>query len=1032
MTKHISTKEKARHRVLATALVLLFAMPLLTRSQTIVDTLPYCCDFEDSTERAQWQFANVRLNSWHIDTAISSGGQYSMYISTNFGINNYAHWYPCVSYAYRRIHIPSGLYDISFDWRYLPDNLNIPATTCYFRVFLIPDGTTFAADTLLRGLSNRTLPRGAISIDENSEFGSSTTWKRFVNAHLQVPRTGNYYLVFCYVRPQLSNIREYPPAVDNICITPVTCYPPQALSRRTLPNGCVKLSWNDYNLPRCTQWEVEYGPTGFPHGHGNTIFCNTDTVTVCGLLDDNIYDFYVRGICGSYDTTLYSEVLRMRYRDEQNLCLEFDDIKNPNVICTYGQYEFFMSYGDYYEGPYADTGVINYGPSHHGDSLTGMHGSRHTVHTDPNETDYRTGNRLRTVPPNECSSVRLGCVYGKRICQSISYKIHVDTSVADLLIAQYACVLQNPNGHSAERKPRFILEILDRYGIVTDSICLNYDFSGNDLLADTAWLYGIDSSTYWRDWTRAGVNLARYNGQTLTVRLTTFACGQGADDHFGYGYFNLRCYKSDIKVEVCGPDIATDMALFTAPPGFRYHWHTPADTSFSSTDQAIMVPLDRKLYYCDIFLGDSLCRFTKAVRASPDLVERKYIHAGFLYTTDSLSCNPRFSVINTSFSSNYDQTITAHDCDFFEWDFGDSTYSSDENPLTHYYPGFGPYVVSLIAGRTDIGCYDTIVDTISFFPGVLHTINASVCKDSGYMFGNERLNVGGTYRRIFPSDTACDTTVELRLKVRNPPEIQIIGQNIKCKVGIGTLTLITNGNDINWTSNPYDSTLASHQHDTSFVVPRKVPTIYTVVVDTFPRSFSCKAIATIMVDTPAYIQASYRMSPKVISEKNMQIKYSDYSLGYVFERQWTFHEIPDRFDDKEIPHSRFVYYTPHYESDSLHVRLIVRNESNCADTLQNTYPILKGEVWVPSVFTPDANENKVLKVGHHNINTYDINIYNRVGQRVFHSSDPDECWDGTYNGIPCPAAAYVYHINYTTKSLPESICEKNGSVLIVR
>ena len=218
MKKQASTKEKARHWVSAAALVLLCLMPLWTRAQTIVDTLPYCCDFEDSTERAQWRFANVRMNAWCIDTAVRSGGLHSLYISTNYGANNYAHWNPCVSYAYRRIHIPAGLYDMSFDWRYLPDTWNVPATTCYFRVFLIPDGTTFAADTLLRGLSNRTLPRGAISIDENSEFGSSTTWKRFVNAHLQVPRTGNYYLVFCYVRPQLTDIREYPPAVDNICI----------------------------------------------------------------------------------------------------------------------------------------------------------------------------------------------------------------------------------------------------------------------------------------------------------------------------------------------------------------------------------------------------------------------------------------------------------------------------------------------------------------------------------------------------------------------------------------------------------------------------------------------------------------------------------------------------------------------------------------------------------------------------------------------------------------------------------------------
>ena len=164
----------------------------------------------------------------------------------------------------------------------------------------------------------------------------------------------------------------------------------------------------------------------------------------------------------------------------------------------------------------------------------------------------------------------------------------------------------------------------------------------------------------------------------------------------------------------------------------------------------------------------------------------------------------------------------------------------------------------------------------------------------------------------------------------------------------------------------------------------------------------------------------------------MQIRFSDNSTGNAFDRKWLFHEIPDRYDATEILHNRYAYYTPHYESDSLQVTLIIITDYGCTDTTSGTYPIIKGDVWVPSAFTPGADENQLLKVGHYNIETYEIMIFNRQGLRVFHSTDPDEGWDGTYKGKPCPSAAYVYRVSYTTKSQPNTGFEKNGTVLIIK
>ena len=56
-------------------------------------------------------------------------------------------------------------------------------------------------------------------------------------------------------------------------------------------------------------------------------------------------------------------------------------------------------------------------------------------------------------------------------------------------------------------------------------------------------------------------------------------------------------------------------------------------------------------------------------------------------------------------------------------------------------------------------------------------------------------------------------------------------------------------------------------------------------------------------------------------------------------------------------------------------------------------------------------------------------IYDRLGQRVFLTSDPQKCWDGKYKGTLQPNGVFVYHIIATT------ICgniDKKGIITLLR
>ena len=133
----------------------------------MTDTVPYHCDFENMVERAYWRLSNttsVGGNKWMIGSATHYGsGQYSLYISNND--TNYQHsTVLSVSYATRKIHMPIGIYEVSYDWQSL-GTLNAD----YMRVFLMPDSPTLTitGGSLMQGLTLRVYYKKNISKRED-------------------------------------------------------------------------------------------------------------------------------------------------------------------------------------------------------------------------------------------------------------------------------------------------------------------------------------------------------------------------------------------------------------------------------------------------------------------------------------------------------------------------------------------------------------------------------------------------------------------------------------------------------------------------------------------------------------------------------------------------------------------------------------------------------------------------------------------------------------------------------------------------
>ena len=80
-------------------------------------------------------------------------------------------------------------------------------------------------------------------------------------------------------------------------------------------------------------------------------------------------------------------------------------------------------------------------------------------------------------------------------------------------------------------------------------------------------------------------------------------------------------------------------------------------------------------------------------------------------------------------------------------------------------------------------------------------------------------------------------------------------------------------------------------------------------------------------------------------------------------------------------------------------------------------------------FSPNPNDNIFYTYGI-GIEDFEINIYNRWGERVFVSLDTKVGWDGTYDGKKVTEDVYVYVAK--ARSVNGKSITKTGTVTVLR
>ena len=92
----------------------------------------------------------------------------------------------------------------------------------------------------------------------------------------------------------------------------------------------------------------------------------------------------------------------------------------------------------------------------------------------------------------------------------------------------------------------------------------------------------------------------------------------------------------------------------------------------------------------------------------------------------------------------------------------------------------------------------------------------------------------------------------------------------------------------------------------------------------------------------------------------------------------------------------------------------------------------RGDLSVPNAFTPNGDNNNdkfCLQGWSYCASDFKVMIFNRWGEKVFESRDPNFCWDGTYNGQELSSGVYAYSI---TSNVNREAIIKKGNITLIR
>lgn len=413
-------------------------------------------------------------------------------------------------------------------------------------------------------------------------------------------------------------------------------------------------------------------------------------------------------------------------------------------------------------------------------------------------------------------------------------------------------------------------------------------------------------------------------------------------------------------------------------------------------------------------------------------------------------------------SSNYE-------IDSFEWEGPSNEGNNGENIIVSL---AGEY--TLIA-HTDI-CSDTasiIIETSSLTENDFYTI----CEGESIVINNDIFSEEGFYQQFLTSTNGCDTTVNIELNV-----LKASNEYLEMSVCAGTeyLGYSETGDYIDTLINlvgcdsiRYLNLQVLDEINTNFEMQICEGDSYEgyitegTYIDTLESIGGCDSIRILDLRFQAevFVEMDVSLCPGEVYEFNNNLISEEGSYNEVIESEsgcdsvmilnLSYFETASflQEDVSLCGVDEFTIQSSHENTiwfdQSIGPNILVSeegfytaeatDENGCSvsDSLHVDFGL---KYFMPNVFSPDndgVNDNYMPLLPNDfswdEITTFEFIIFNRWGNKVYHSTDYLQAlsigWDGKFNGLDPNPDIYVYYINIETEFCNS---ERTGDVLIVR
>jgi gliding motility-associated-like protein len=191
------------------------------------------------------------------------------------------------------------------------------------------------------------------------------------------------------------------------------------------------------------------------------------------------------------------------------------------------------------------------------------------------------------------------------------------------------------------------------------------------------------------------------------------------------------------------------------------------------------------------------------------------------------------------------------------------------------------------------------------------------------------------------------------------------------------------------------------------------------------RENNCSDTARKTISIPEKPQADFAATKQTLVEKEEWLELQNLSTG-ASSWLWSFGDgnTATDFEPSHLYLNKGLYT----------VSLIASNEQGCTDTIYkpNWIKVVeKSALYVPNLFSPnDDGINDIFRVEGSGFKLFELQIFNRWGEKIFETQDASAGWDGYYKGVKVEPGIYTYQLSVTYQLL--NTHKVSGTFVLIR